>query len=268
MRDLRQFWSPRRIGEDRVSLARLGPLRLWLARAEKEWGFACEYGEVGEILDIAQVPEDVVPANLDWITTVFSEAPREFHLKPAVPDRAVVVKPPYPVLIPPGESGTFHALVPVFITVVVSSGRKEMDLATFPSRQLSDTWFGAPTEGEFCYSLPFNAERDLGELKPLPNHLVCPIEIQNRSGLGLKFEKLCFRPEYVGIYCGDRNLWCTPVRIQHDDSFKGTTIRYGSMPRDAEAGMMQLASPRKREEKVFSRLTFSSGFSRDIIFGK
>ena len=61
MRNLRQFWTPRRIGEDQVSLARLGPLRLWLARAEKEWGFALEYGESVDVLDLTLVPEDVVP---------------------------------------------------------------------------------------------------------------------------------------------------------------------------------------------------------------
>ena len=61
MRSLQQLWSVRRMGEDRVTLTRVGRLRLWLARAEKEWGYAWYHGEEAGLMDMAQVPEDVVP---------------------------------------------------------------------------------------------------------------------------------------------------------------------------------------------------------------
>lgn len=268
MRNMRQFWSPRRTGEDRVTMVRLGPLRLWMARAEKEWGVAFEQGEVLEIIDIAQVPEDVVPAKLSWTTTLFEKAPREFTLLPSVPDRPVVVKPPFPVLIPEGESGTFYCLLPIFLKIVLSTGNKAIDLVSIPVQSLSDTWFGLPTEGELCYSLPFAIERDLDSLKPLPHQVVCPIEVQNHSPELLKFEKLCFRPQYIGLYGGDRHLWSTRVRIQHEGAFKGTTVRYLTEAPVEEANLVQLAKPLRREERGLSRLTFSSSFRKDLIFGK
>jgi hypothetical protein len=268
MRNLRQFWSARRIGEDRVTLARLGPLRLWLARAEKEWGFACEHGELSDVLDIAQVPEDVVPDKLDWTAALFADAPREFLLKPTVPDRPVVVKPTYPVRIPEGESGTFFVLLPVFIRILVAVGKKELEIGVVPSRKLSDTWFGPTTAGEFCYTVPFPAERDLSGMKPLPHHVVCPVEIQNRSHEDLKFEKLCFRPQYVGIHCGDRHMWGNSTRILHEGNFKGATIRYQGTPPAFEPDLLAVADPVRREERGLSRLTFSSGFGRDVIFAK
>lgn len=256
------------MGEDRVTMVRLGPLRLWMARAEREWGFAFEHGDGTDVQDIAQIPEDVVPSGLNWTKVLFEKAPREYQLRPAVPDRPVVVKPTFPVLIPEGEYGTFYCLLPCFVKILVSEGKKENELITLASRKLSDTWFGTPTDGELCYSLPFTAERDLADLKPLPHHIICPIEVHNRSEEGLVFEKLCFRPRYIGIYCGDSRLWSSRVNITHEGSYKGTTVRYRNAPPDGEPNLVQISKPLKREERGLSRLTFGSGFGKDIIFGK
>lgn len=256
------------MGEDRVTMVRLGPLRLWMARAEREWGFAFEYGDGADVLDIAQIPHDVVASNLNWTKVLFEKAPREYQLKPAVPDRPVVVKPSFPVIIPDGEVGTFYCLLPCFVKIFVSEGRTDKELLTIPSRTLSDTWFGTPTDGELCYSLPFAAERNPEDLEPLPHHIICPIEVQNRSETDLVFEKLCFRPHFVGIYSGGSQLWSSRVSIQHEGFYKGTTVRYRNVPPDGEPNLIQVSKPLKREERGLSRLTFSSGFGKDIIFGK
>ena len=268
MRSLQQFWSVRRIGENRVTLARLGPLRLWLARAEMEWAFAFEYGDPSSIMDLAQVPEDVVPEGLTWKNIIFQEAPREYALQASLPDRPVVVKPAYPVSIPAGEAGSFYVLIPVFIRIALQAGRKEILLGSVPSRALSDTWFGTPTEGTLCYSLPLPAERDLESMEPLPHHVVCPLEVQNRSDEDLVFEKLCLRPRYVGLYSGNSHLWSSLVRIHHEGLFKSTTIRYAAGVPDREPNLLEILKPEKREDKGLQRLTFGSTFNRDIIFGK
>ncbi len=268
MRNLRQFWTPRRIGEDQVSLARLGPLRLWLARAEKEWGFAVEYGETVDVLDLTLVPEDVVPGGLGWNKTLFSGAPREFLLRPSVPDRALLVKPGYPVLIPGRESGIFYISIPVFVTIAIANKGREHVIGTLPSRKLSDSWFGGPTSGEYCYSLPFSSERDFEALDPKPNEIICPVEILNDSEDDLVFEKFCFRPKFLGIYSGDRNLWTKRVSIRYEGSFRGSEIRYNNSLPEEETNLLEITKPQMQAEKRFRPLTFSSGFGRDIIFGK
>jgi len=267
MRSLRQFWSVRRINDDRVTLIRLGSLRLWLARAEREWGYAVEHGELSQVMDIAQVPEDVVPKDLAWTATLFKDAPREFFLRPVLPDRPLVVKPQGAAVIPDGEDATFYILLPAHIEMVVSASGHEVVLGSVPSRTLSDTWFGPPTEGELCYSLPFNTEQDEQDLSPLPHDIVWPVEIRNRSSEDLRFEKLCLRPNYVGLYSGDTHLWSSPVSITRESSFKGTAVRYSKTPSTLEADLMELAKPRKREDRIFSRLTFGTGIKRDTIFG-
>lgn len=268
MRDLRQFWSARRIGQDRVSLARLGPLRLWLARDDQEWSYACEYGELSEVQDIAQVPRDVISNNLEWTHTVFADAPREVRLQPTVPDRPVVVKPEHPVVIPGGESGLFYVLMPVFIKILVDDKGRELELGTVPSRQLSDTWFGHQTGGELCYSLPFAAGRELAAMNPLPHQVLCPIEIRNSSHEKLLFERLCFRPAYATLFSGSHHLWSSRTRIEHEGSFKGTSIRYEALRPETEPDATLVAESVRRVEKGFQRLTFHSGFRRDLIIGK
>lgn len=268
MRSLQQFWSMRRIGEARVTLVRLGPLRLWLARADKEWGFACEYGETNSIVDIAQVPEDVVPDALIWENMLFRDAPREFCLRPVVPDRPVVVKPEHVVSIPSGEAGLFYVKMPAFIQIVVVSGRNELILGTVPSRLMSDTWFGSPVEGDLCYSLPLPASMEADGLSTHPHHIVCPLEIQNRSDEVLLFEKLCLRPRYVGIYSGNTHLWSSIVKIQHEGLFKSAHVRYSGTQPENEPGLMLVTQPQKREEKGLNRLTFGYAFNKDIIFGR
>ena len=266
MRSLQQFWAVRRIGEDRVTLARLGSLRLWLARAEKEWGFACEHAEASAIQDIAQVPEDVVPRGLEWTNMLFREAPREYAFRAVAPDRPVVVKPSYTVSIPPGEAGTFFVTVPVFVQIVLLNGAEEQVLGTVPSMTLSDTWFGSAVEGNLCYSLPKAAGMDIEGIDPLPHHIVCPLEVHNRSDELLVLEKLCLRPGYVGLYCGHNHLWSSVVRIQHEGLFNSTTIRYSGGQPAYEDGLIEISKPQKREEKGLNRLTFGSGFGKDIVF--
>ncbi|MEX0327046.1 MAG: DUF432 domain-containing protein [Puniceicoccaceae bacterium] len=268
MRSLQQFWSVRRIGEDRVTLVRLGPLRLWLARAEKEWGLAFERGEANGVRDIAQVPGDVVPEGLDWSNLLFHEAPREFCLRPTVPDRPVVVKPAHPVTIPRGESGQFFVQVPVFLQVMILSGRKEVELGTISTQTLSDTWFGIVTEGDLCYTVPIPAGMDFEELEPHAHHIVFPVEVENHSDERLVVEKLCLRTAYATLYSGVEHLWGSTVKIRHEGGFKGTTIHYSSEVPDYEKSLNEVSKPLKREERGLHRLTFSSAFQNDLIISK
>ncbi|NBD38497.1 MAG: hypothetical protein GVY10_08010 [Verrucomicrobia bacterium] len=268
MRSLRQFWTPRRIGEDRVTLARLGPLRLWLARAEKEWGFAREQGDLSHILDIAQVPEDVIPDRLEWTTILFREAPREFRLQAVVPDRPLVVKPVHPVTFPAGECGVFYVFLPVFLELVFITREREHVVATIPANPLSDTWFGTAKEGEFCYSLPFPASRDLASAEIYPHHIVCPVEIENRSAENLVFAKLCLRPRHLSLYCGQRFLWSSRVEVSNEHRSKRSILRYPRGAPAQESGLILLNSPQEKPEKNLQLFSFGNAFRDDIQFAR
>ena len=229
---------------------------------------AHEQAEASSLSDIAQVPEDVVPAQLAWSNMLFREAPREFCLQPVVPDRPLVVKPAYPVTIPEEESGLFFVPVPVFIKVVLKSGKEEQVMGTVPSQVLSDTWFGTPVQGDLCYSVPMLARLQLEGLESHSHHIVFPVEIQNQSEEKLVVEKICLRTAYATLYCGSDRLWGSTVKINHEGGFKGTSIRYSKEMPGFEPDLNEVSKPLKKEERRLYGLTFNSAFHDDIVITK
>jgi hypothetical protein len=268
MRSLKQFWTVRRIGEDRVTLARLGPMRLWLARAEREWGFAFHYGEEDHLMELAQVPEDVVPDDLEWVNMLFREAPREYRFDATVPDRPVVIRPMHPVTIAPGDCGEFYACLPLFVKITLMRGKTEQELGTVSSQMLSSSWFGDFRNGLLCYTGPVAASLELEGLSPDPNHILCSVMVENRSEETIYLEKLCLRPDNIGLFCGDTHLWGTAIRIQHEDGYASTTVRYAREAPRMEDGLVELAKPKKRSSTVLQHLSLSASFNNDIVFGK
>jgi hypothetical protein len=268
MRSLQQFWSTRRIGEDRVTLARLGQLRIWLARAEREWAIAHEFGESEDLMDIAQVPEDVVPSKLSWSDMVFPEAPRDFSFHACSPDRPVVVKPDRPIAIPPGHKGTFYAKFPVSVLIALNIGKKEVSLGNILSSALCDTWFGSMTEGDYCFALPHPATLDVEGLQPRPNEVVCPIEIDNNSDGTVIMEKFCLRTGQLRLFSGNTHLWSTGVRIQCEDLFRSISVRYSGKKPETGENLVEVSGARKKEETGLQRLGFATSFSKDLVLKK
>jgi hypothetical protein len=267
MRNLQQFWTQRRIGEDRQVLARLGPLRIWLARAEKEWAFAHEQAEAGNLMDVAQVPEEVLPENLKWSKVLFREAPRDYGFQAAVPNRPIYVEAREPMVLPSGEGATFFVSIPAVVEVWFGQGKQRLKAGQMNSLELGDAWFGSPTEGELCYAIPHPAERDLDDLKVHPNEIVCPVEIMNRSSEALVFEKMCLRPAYLTLYSGMQHLWAGLVRIQNEHLFQRSMIRYSAEAPGFESNLTKIAEARMHADRGLSRLSFRTRFQGDIQFG-
>lgn len=255
----------RRIGEDRVTLARLGTLRIWLARAEQEWAFAYEFGESKDLMDIAQVPEDVVPSHLEWSDMVFGEAPRDYSFKAIVPERPLVVKTGRPVSIPPGQKGVFYAKFPIMVAMTLNVGKKEVILGKILSESLCDTWFGEVIAGEYCYALPEPAALDVESLHAQPNEVVCPIEVDNNSSSTVTLKKFCLRPDQLTVFSGGSHLWSSRVKVKCEDLFKSSSVSYSTGQPDTEENLVEIIKPNKREETGLQRLGLSSSFGGDLV---
>lgn len=253
------------MGVDRVSYIRLGPLHLWLARADKEWGYATEHGELTQLIDLSTVPSDVVPRKLTWATTVFDKAPMDYELRPALPDRPLVVRPVHAVRIPRGQSGTFYALIPCFLEIVIHGDGNEYVMGKVPSQVMSDTWFGDHARGDLCYSLPASAQRDRTALDANPHHIICPVEVNNTSKEELFFEKFCIRPRYLSVYSSERNLWSSKIRVLHEGSYNNSSVRYETSAPEYESGLVEVAKAAEKPDKRLQWLTFGAGFQGDLI---
>ncbi len=245
MRSLQQFWTTRRIGEDRVTLTRLGPLRLWLARAEREWAYACHYGEGRDLMDLAQVPEDVVPDAMTWTTIGFGDAPRDYLFEGEIPHRPVSVKFNGPVGIPAGEEIRVFVAIPVFVRIRAISGSLSHNLGKVASDNLYRSWFGDPASGQLCHAARESVAFDPEDLELSPNSILCPISIRNDSPGSLLLNRLCLRMRKAGLYSGATHLWSSTARILYQGQNKDCQFRILEEMPAGEDNLQCLATPRE-----------------------
>lgn len=257
MRSLQQFWSVRRIGEDRVTLARLGPLRLWLARADREWGYACDYGEEIDLMDFAQVPEDVVPEKLKWTSILFRDAPRDYLFEAIPPMRPVTVRTVGVLGLPAGESCSFYLIVPAFIRIRVLSNGSSQLLGTIASQKIRQSWFGSLTDGIHAYANPVDLLLDSRQLTACPNQIVYPVEMKNNSNKMLRFDQLCLDLRNTGLYSGATHLWGSPVGVEFLGHSRECPVSCSDAVPDTERELIEVAAPRKSQSHELARLVIS-----------
>ncbi|MFP4540868.1 MAG: hypothetical protein ACLFR7_04500 [Opitutales bacterium] len=261
-----QFWRPRELATDRTCLWRLGALRLWIRRDELAWRLAEEYGETFDQMNASVVPHDVVPERLEWHTIALERTHPHFFLRPELPDLPVVARPDEPVVVPAGEHMTYYCLLPAWARFCLYK-EDQTTLQAFeawPTRRLSRTWFGDPANGLLGYALAFPFVRDWQALAILPQHVIVPVRIENASGEHLSFERLCLRPQHMGIYAGSRDLWASAVEVVFHGVNRASSLHYGTTcPREA-SGARLVSAARERAERSLAGITFSAPSPNDF----
>lgn len=240
MRSLQQLWSVRRMGEDRVTLTRVGRLRLWLARAEKEWGYAWYYGEEAGLMDMAQVPEDVVPEELQWHRACYQSAPRDYTFEAILPGQPILARSSASCVLPAGESVEFTPAVAAHLRVTLMSGNRKHQLVSCPSEQIDYAWFGTPTKGRLCQliTIPHANGSDLSAVRP--NQIVVPVRILNRSKKAINLARIVLDIRHAGLYSGALHLWSSPVELVVNETGRSVTVTYENQAPDQETELMEL----------------------------
>jgi hypothetical protein len=98
----------------------------------------------------------------------------------------------------------------------------EVTLLQFPVQTLSNTWFGAPTDGELAYALRTRARREGEKLDFGPLRIVCPVRVRNQAKDLLKFERICIRPRFLSLYeDAQKGLWTneSSVMVKSDENW-------------------------------------------------
>lgn len=262
--DNQQLWTQSFGAEsDRVIFFRLGRLKLWLARAEREWALAFEESSDTSLHSLSRIPMDVVPADLKWVRYGFRVAPNSFKLLPRTPDRPIVLRPPDLIHLPPGESLPLCAVFPAWVAVCFGDG-DGFNTAPVPSQILSDTWFGSREEGHLCYAIehPIGDFESVGDARP--SDIVCPVQIENQTKEDLVFERLCLRTSYLSLFAGRSHLWSTPVHIRYTEADPPARFEYPVQPPSHEVGLRRIHQGQPAEEKVFHRFVFGRRFGADF----
>lgn len=243
MRSLQQLWSVRRMGEDRVTLTRVGRLRLWLARAEKEWGYAWYHGEEAGLMDMAQVPEDVVPDELEWHRAFYQSAPRDFIFEATMPSQPILARSSVPCVLPAGESVEFTLMVPARLRVTLMAENGKHELVSCPSERMEQAWFGTPVKGRLCQviTIPPANGTDLSSVRP--NQIVVPVRILNRSRKAITLGRVALDLDPAGLFSGALHLWSSPVELIVNETAGSVKITYENRAPEQEKELMELKAP-------------------------
>jgi hypothetical protein len=220
-----ELWEPAGVKDNILYQADFSTLTVWLKRSRGDWYLASRNSES----EIPPAPlrqsRSRVPEDLSFGRWVVGGGASSVQFIPAMPDRAIVVRPETALKIPTGNDALFFTSIPVWIRVVAGDP-DGVTLCELPSLVLSNTWFGDPTEGRLCYALRTRAVRTLGEIDPRAYTAVCPITVLNRAPKELNFERLRVQVEHLSVYLGSEQLWTNPleVRFQGDEQSSQVTI--------------------------------------------
>ncbi len=205
-----------------------GPLDLRIKNSdfEGEWVIGVDYSSKTRSERLNVISEEQHPVGLKWQRWISGDNEPIINLKPAMPDRPVIIRPEISVTILPGQLCTLFMEIPVFVKI--SAGKDNLDLCEVPSVILSNSWLGSQIEGTQCYSIRTPAQKSHEAAGKYPNQVICPIEVKNRSDEKLNFDHLCVQVEYLDIYQGDNHMWSNLGRVSYRGEEKWSSIVFSS----------------------------------------
>ncbi len=234
---MEEFWEPFELREGRTLHWRIGPLRLWIRRTPVEICMSHEE-DAGEPPGVVCAVEEDAPEEVNWCRWAVRDMAEPLRLKPLMPDRPVVVRPEAELSFRENSEGVFYARIPFWIAVMPADETVQKPFCVFPTRSLSNTWFGPDTtKGELCYAMQSSARRSLEGAEPMPYRAVCPIMIKNVSHDPCQFERLCIRTEHLSIYHYEGRLWTSRPEM----TFRGENRAYHTSYNESWFGETELA---------------------------
>lgn len=255
-------WGRHPLPADEPLELELGPLSLrarrredevWLAHTPGDWTRAGRSRAGGPTPGPGEREEE-------WVRWPVPGAASKLEITPVLPARSIVVEPELSFRLLPRARARVFVRVPLWVRVSVrADGEEARTLTEFPSATLSDTWWGAPTEGELCYWLATTARREVTPEIFEPNVAVCPLTLANRSDDELPVEKIALRVIHLGLFCQEGGFWTDETRVRYRGVEEGSDIEVaGGRPPEAPEAV-RVAEPR---EEPPSRKFYARTFAR------
>lgn len=166
-------------------------------------------------------------------------------LRPALPDRPLIVQPDVPFSLLPRAEARIFIRVPLLIRVEVElpNARVPTLLRTLPTLELSDTWWGGFLEGEPCSWLPTTARRLVTDDLLEPHLVICPMVLVNQSRSDLRVEKLCLRVEHLSLFADRRGFWADESRVRYHGDAEGSQIDMSGHPPEEAKSPVRISAP-------------------------
>ncbi len=248
----KRWWGAFTVPEGEGRFWQIGPLRLWIHHDIKEWRVAYDRGHdpLAEALTIAEVvPGEAIAEETSLSCFAFQEPSSVLRLSPAPADRAIIVNPVTPFILPPGQEVTLFVSCPLWLRIEV--GDPPVRLQEEPIYRPSDTWFGPSTmEGELCYASRMGARLDLRKLPVRPQRSVTAVRIRNRAKTQLPLERLRFPMPNLSLFATeDHRLWTEAATLVREEDGELASLRLDREPPPEAKGAALLTGPRVKAQR-------------------
>jgi hypothetical protein len=255
-------WGAFTLHDGSPQARRIGPRDLWFVLQQGEVRLADAPAEPGT--RESPVPPEEPSAWSRWALPGSHRGPVQLSLRPAFPDRSLIVQPEIPFALLPRAEARVFVRIPLSIQVEVEQPTGEtLVLRTVPTVELSDTWWGGFIEGDLCYWLPTSARREVTPELLEPHLAICPLLMMNQAASDLAVEKLSFRVEHLSLFSDGPGFWADESRVRYQGDDEGSHIDMtGRAPAEASDPQLVLAPPvpaRGIRALTFHRLRHFSG---------
>ncbi len=267
-----RWWGEVRLSIGQVARLRAGPSTVHLQRLAAEWRLWQTQADdpYAPIAERAQVrPESEAPSETPNGRFSFASAPEGLHVRPALADRPVVVRPEGTLAIGGGQTVTLFVSTPAWLSLRLwnptnDKVRRSGDgvLWEAPTHRPSDTWFGTSTlEGELCYAVRTAGRLAVGELPLRPHRVVTPLTIVNEAAAPLALTRVQVPLPQLALHVDrDGRLWSDGVRFTRDADGDDAALRV--VPAKFQGGE-RLAAPRAPANPNVVLKAFSRFFKGD-----
>jgi len=254
------IWDPVNVGVGQCVLWRLGALALWAERYEQEWHVLPRYdgnpGQAKASFSVRKRTEK--PASTDWRHYLLRE--NEYAIpRPAMMDRAIVVRPDRVLILLPGERALFFISLPLWFRLNVQKSRDAgtpRKLFEFPVQPMANAWFGDPVSGDLCYFLATRLYPDFEQIPVSPVHAVCPLWISNESEKELSFDRICIHTDFLAVYRGQNRLWTNEINVLFKGTDHNTQIQPAKTAPKFDGLAYPVAEARQQIENWYVKRTF------------
>lgn len=246
------WWGTVTVAENRPVSFQIGPLQSWIGRSRLEWNIARRYlndDEDDDSFAYHDLAPDEPPETADRQRFPFRETSPHLHLKPALADLPVVVRPDVELFLPSGEEARLFVTTPLWLVLAV--GAKEIALADLPIRRPSETWFGPSTrEGEVCYASRSRAKLVLSEVPSSCVRAITAVRVRNLAPGPFAINRIKVPAPQLSLHLSeDGRLWTETLSIERTDDERTVTFEIGSaLPPEVDQAK-RIGHPRRVAER-------------------